>query len=63
VQFGSAAEKLGIEQGFNVVGIELPADRPAKEWLFIPALVLLAAVVLLQRRRLREAPPTARSST
>jgi hypothetical protein len=59
VQFGSAAEKLGIEQGFNVVGIELPADRPAKEWMFIPALVLLAGVVLLQRRRLRDTPATA----
>jgi hypothetical protein len=52
VQFGSQAEKLGIEQGFNIVGIELPADRPAKEWMFIPALVLLGLVVLLQRRRL-----------
>ncbi|HSQ73771.1 MAG TPA: TRAP transporter fused permease subunit, partial [Rubrivivax sp.] len=57
VQFGSAAEKLGIEQGFNVVGIELPADRPAKEWMFVPALVLLAVVVLLQRRRQRKAVP------
>ena len=63
VQFGSAAEKLGIEQGFNIVGIELPADRPAKEWVFIPALVLLAGVMLLQRRRLRDTPPsTARAS-
>ncbi len=51
VQFGSPAEKLGLEQGFKVVGIELPADRPAKEWMFLPALALLVLVIALQRRR------------
>jgi TRAP transporter 4TM/12TM fusion protein len=51
VQFGSQAEKLGLEQGFKVVGIELPADRPAKEWMFLPALALLGLVIVLQRRR------------
>ncbi len=58
VQFGSQAEKLGLEQGFNVTGIELPADRPAKEWMYLPALALLALVIVLQRGRLRrEVPP------
>jgi hypothetical protein len=52
VQFGSVAEKLGLEQGFRIVAIEVPAERPAKEWMFIPALVLLAGVVALQRRRI-----------
>jgi TRAP transporter 4TM/12TM fusion protein len=51
VQFGSVAEKLGLEQGFKVATIELPADRPAKEWMFLPALLLLGAVAALQRRR------------
>jgi hypothetical protein len=51
VQFGSQAEKLGLEQGFRVTSIEVPADRPAKEWLFIPALALLGVVMVLQRRR------------
>jgi TRAP transporter 4TM/12TM fusion protein len=51
VQFGSQAEKLGLEQGFRVTSIEMPSDRPAKEWMFIPALALLGVVVLLQRRR------------
>ncbi len=55
VQFGSQAEKLGLEQGFKVMSIEVPSDRPAKEWMFIPALVLLAGVVVLQRRRLGRA--------
>jgi TRAP transporter 4TM/12TM fusion protein len=55
VKFGSTAEKLGLEQGFQVVSIEVPADRPDKEWMFVPALALLGLVVLLQRRRGRAA--------
>ncbi|MFN3566960.1 MAG: TRAP transporter permease, partial [Burkholderiaceae bacterium] len=53
VQFGSVAAKLGLEAGFKVTGVELPVERPPKEWMFIPALLLLAAVVLLQRARAR----------
>ena len=53
VRFGSRAEKLGIEQGFKIASIEVPADRPDKEWMFLPALALLALVVVLQRLRLR----------
>jgi TRAP transporter 4TM/12TM fusion protein len=55
VQFGSRAEKLGLEQGFKVATIEMPADRPAKEWMFLPAIALLALVVFVQRARLRRA--------
>jgi len=51
VNLHSAADKAGFEQGFIVTGIETEAQRPAKEWLFFPALVVLGAVVLLQRRR------------
>jgi TRAP transporter 4TM/12TM fusion protein len=51
VQFGSRAEKLGIETGFQITKVELPADRPAKEWMFIPALALLGLVGWVQRRR------------
>ncbi|HRK40251.1 MAG TPA: TRAP transporter permease [Burkholderiaceae bacterium] len=51
VKFGTVAEKLGIEQSFRITSVEVPADRPAKEWWFVPALLLLAVVVGLQRRR------------
>ena len=51
VKFGTVAEKLGIEQSFRITSVEVPADRPAKEWWFVPALLLLATVVGLQRRR------------
>jgi len=57
VRFGSPAEKLGLEQGFNLTRIEVPhPERPDKEWIFIPALLLLALVWFLQNaRRRREA--------
>ncbi|HJV86436.1 MAG TPA: TRAP transporter permease [Noviherbaspirillum sp.] len=47
----SRADKAGFEQGFKITGIETEADRPAKEWLYIPALLLLLGVYLLQRAR------------
>lgn len=57
VKFGSVAEKLGIEQGFVITSAQVKAQRPDKEWVFVPALMLLALVVLSQRRRL---PPKGR---
>ena len=56
VKFGSRAEKLGIEQGFKIASIEMPAERPDKEWMFIPALGLLGLIVFVQRRRLPTTP-------
>jgi hypothetical protein len=57
VQFGTAAERLGLEQGFQITAIEMPANRPAKEWMYLPAGVLLALVIWLQRARLERTPP------
>ncbi len=51
VSLKGAAEKAGFEQGFTVTGIEVTADRAAKEWLYLPAFLLLAVVFLLQRMR------------
>jgi TRAP transporter 4TM/12TM fusion protein len=51
VNLHSAADKAGFEQGFIVTGVETPAQRPAQEWLFLPALAILGGVMLLQRRR------------
>ncbi|MDP3085692.1 MAG: TRAP transporter permease [Rubrivivax sp.] len=65
VQFGSRAEKLGVEQGFKIASIEVPTERPDKEWMFLPAMGLLALVVLMQRARLPRgvARPVAKAST
>ena len=53
VGFGSRAAKLGIESGFRITSVEVESARPAKEWMFVPALLLLGLVVALQRRRRR----------
>jgi TRAP-type C4-dicarboxylate transport system permease large subunit len=47
----SPADKAGFERDFVVTGIEVPAQRPAQEWLFLPAVAVLGGIVLLQRRR------------
>jgi hypothetical protein len=60
VNLHSAADRAGFEQGFTITGIETLAARPAKEWLFIPALVVLGSIMLLQRRRAVVTPEPAR---
>ncbi len=59
VKFGSKADKLGIEQSFRITALEVPADRPAKEWFYIPALLLLGLVIVIQRARGRQEPAVA----
>lgn len=58
VRFGSAAERLGLEQGLEISHIEVPAgERPSKDWMYLPALALLALVMALQRMRMRRSAP------
>ena len=51
VEFGKFAEQSGIDFEWEVAAVETPADRPPKEVFYIPAFLLLAAVVASQRRR------------
>jgi TRAP transporter 4TM/12TM fusion protein len=51
VGFGSAAKRVGFEQGFKVVSLKVPNERPSPQWLLIPAFALAVAVYLLQLRR------------
>jgi len=53
VAFGSDADRLGIESGWQITGVLVPAERPAPEWFYLPALVILGSIVWLQRRRLK----------
>lgn len=53
VTFGSPAEALGIDFGWKITGAEIELDRPAKEWMMIPPLLLLGLIAWLQRRRIR----------
>ena len=53
VSLKSPAQKAGFEQGFMITGVEVERDRPAKEWLYLPALMLAAIIFGLQRVRAR----------
>ena len=49
--FDSAAQQAGLDFDQKILSVLVPADQPTKFLMFIPALVLLALVILLQRRR------------
>jgi hypothetical protein len=51
VSFGSEAAKYGLAPGDEVIAVLVPADRLNRYWFALPALLLLALVVALQRRR------------
>jgi hypothetical protein len=54
VEFGSMAAKFGLEPGLSISHVELPnPDRPAKEWLYLPAWAVMLALIGWQRRRSR----------
>ena len=57
LDFGGPAEQLGIDFDWEVVELDVKADRPPKELFYIPALLLLLAVWLLQMRRKRAQEP------
>jgi TRAP transporter 4TM/12TM fusion protein len=59
VALNSPADKAGFEQGFTITGVEVERERPAKEWMFLPAMALLGAILLLQRRRAAAMPEAA----
>ncbi len=51
VTFGSLAEQAGLEFDQEILSVRAPTDRWAKEWMWIPGLLLFGLVVWLQRRR------------
>ncbi|MDX1633815.1 MAG: TRAP transporter permease [Marinobacter sp.] len=51
VQFGSPAEAAGLQYGWTIDTIRVPLERPPKEWMFVPALLLLGLVAYGQVRR------------
>jgi TRAP transporter 4TM/12TM fusion protein len=57
VVYDSAAQNAGLDWDQEVLRVLKPVPQPSKYWMFIPALLLLALVVFLQRGR---AAPAAR---
>ncbi|QHQ35183.1 TRAP transporter permease [Algicella marina] len=51
VSFGSAAEGAGLDWDQEVLRVLKPIGQPSKYLMFIPALLLLALVVFLQKQR------------
>ena len=51
VMFGSDAQQVGIDFDWEIVNLQIEADRPPKHLMFIPALILLALIWRLQLRR------------
>ena len=51
--FGGVAEQMGIDFDWAVTGIEVENNRVPKEIFFVPALVVLSLIALIQRGRIR----------
>ncbi len=51
VAFGTPAADAGFDWDQEVLRVLKPVPAPSKYWMFLPALLLLAAVVFLQRGR------------
>jgi hypothetical protein len=62
VAFGSPASDAGLDWDQEIVRVLRPNDQPSKYLIFIPVLLVLAGVVMLQRRRAEAATP-ARAAT
>ena len=60
VRFGSTARRSGFEQGFEIVSVLVPEDRPSPHWFYIPGVLLIAFVWFVQGMRMpRRAPAVA----
>ncbi len=51
--FGGAAEKQKLDFDWVIEDVQVAADRPAKGWFYIPALLVLGLVVFAQRSRIK----------
>jgi len=56
VVYDSPAQSAGLDWDQEVLRVLKPMPQPSKYWMFIPALLLLALVVFLQRGRAARAP-------
>ncbi|NCF81966.1 MAG: TRAP transporter fused permease subunit [Proteobacteria bacterium] len=51
IVFGSTAERQKIDFDYEIPSVQTKADRPPRQLFYIPALVLLGIIIMLQRRR------------
>jgi len=51
VGFDSPAQKAGLDFDWEILNVQVEADRLPKQLFYLPAIILLAGIVFLQRRR------------
>ena len=56
VAFDSLAQKAGIDFDWEILSLQIPTDRPAKQWVYLPAFLLLALLIFVQRKRRTDSP-------
>lgn len=54
VEIDSPAAKAGLNWDQTLLYVAVPQAAPAKEWMFIPALLVVFGVVANQRRRVKK---------
>ncbi|MDA0148590.1 TRAP transporter permease [Vibrio sp. LaRot3] len=59
VEFDSPAEASGVDFDWQINWVVQDADRPMKEWVFLPCLLILLAMAANQKRRVRREQLTA----
>jgi len=59
VMFGSSAEKAHLDFDQEILSVQVENDRPPKQLMFIPALLLLGLIVLTQKKRINKRLATA----
>ncbi|MGI9433768.1 MAG: DUF3394 domain-containing protein, partial [Geminicoccaceae bacterium] len=51
VGFDTVAQKAGLDWDQEILGVRQPNDQPSKYWIYIPTLIVLGGIVMMQRRR------------
>jgi TRAP transporter 4TM/12TM fusion protein len=63
VTFGSPAQSAGMDWDQEILRVLRPEAVPSKYWMILPALGLLALIVMLQRRRADRVAPLAAAAS
>jgi len=53
LMFGQFAEQQGLDFDWEVTQFQVEANRPSKEWFFIPALLMALLIAFAQKKRAR----------
>ncbi|MBI4184100.1 MAG: TRAP transporter permease [Proteobacteria bacterium] len=59
IDLNSPAQQWGMDFDWEIQEVQVEAERPDKEWFYIPGLLLLGLVVFAQRRRKAAEPAPA----